>query len=160
MSKTKKFLVAFLCAIGMLFLIACASIILIFVIGYDKKSASESIIGVVYLFLYLLAVAYMFYATFRAFLTKPQVLSVVMIDDHGLVIKKSVTTTLVLMIISGAIFAFSFAMACGLDKVLPIFSKAVSFSIMNTALAVLVICFFFHIYPKFHDYSLVVKDVR
>ncbi len=160
MSKTKKYLLAFLIAIGALFFVACACIILVFVIGYDKKSASESVIGVVYMFLYLLAIAYMFYTTFRAFLTKPQVLSVVMIDDHGLVIKKSVTTTLVLMIISFAIFAFTLAMACGLDKVIPIFSKGVSFAIMNTSLAVLVISSFFHFYPKYHDSSLVVKDVR
>jgi hypothetical protein len=158
MSKTKKYLLAFLCAIGGLFFVGCASIIIIFVI--DFKSSSENIIGTAYLFLYLLAIAYIFYITFRAYLTKPQVLSVVMIDDHGLVIKKSLTTTLVLSIIAGAIFAFTFALAVGLDKVIPIFSKGVTFALMNTALAVLVICLFFHFYPKFHDTSLVVKDVR
>ena len=158
MSKTKKFLVAFLCAVALLFLVACASIIMVFVVGYTKENASESIIGVVYLFLYLLATAYIFYQVFRAFLTKPQILSVVMIDERGQIIKKSVTTTLVLMIISGLLFAFSFAIAVGLDKVLPIFSKAVSFAIMNTSLAVFTICLFFHIYPKFHDFSLIIKE--
>ena len=96
MSKTKKYLLAFLCAIGLLFLVACASIIIIFVL--DFKSSGDNIIGTAYLFLYLLAIAYIFYITFRAFLTKPQVLSVVMIDDHGQVIKKSVNTTLILSI--------------------------------------------------------------
>ena len=158
MNKTKKYLLAFLFALGTLFLVGCASIIIIFVI--DFKGSSENIIGTVYLFLYLLAIAYIFYVTFRAFLTKPQVLSVVMIDNHGNVIKKSQSTTLVLAIISGLFFAFTLALACGLNIVIPIFSNGVTYAIMNTALAVLVISLFFHFYPKFHDSNLVVKDVR
>ena len=158
MSKTKKYLLSLLVAEASLFLVACASIIVIFVI--DFKSSSENIIGTVYLFLYLLAIAYIFYTTFRAYLTKPQVLSVVMIDDHGLVIKKSVNTSLVLAIIGGVLFALTFAMALGLDTLIPIFSKGVTFAIMNTALAVLVISSYFHVYPKYHDYTQVVKDVR
>lgn len=158
MNKTKKYLLSFLIALGSLFFIACASIILIFII--DFKTSSENIIGVVYLFLYLLAIAYIFYTAFRAYLTKPQILSVVMIDDHGQVIQKSKNTSLVLAIIGGAIFAFTLALALGLDKTIQIFSKGVTFAVMNTALAFLTISLFFHFYPKFHDYTQVVKDVR
>ena len=148
MSKTKKYNLAFLCAIGILFVVASFSIISVFVFNFD--SSTENVISTIYLFLYLIALTFIFYNSFRSYLTKSQVMSVMMIDEHGFVIKKSKRNSLILAIVSFVFFVFSLALACGLNKIITIFSKGVIYAVLNTSLAILVISLFFHFYPLIH----------
>lgn len=148
MNKTKKFFLAFLIAIGALFLFTCFAIIRIFVFSFD--GTTENVIGAVYLFLLLLAESYIFYQAFRAYIIKPSVMNIVMIDEHGIVIQKSVRVSLVLTIISSVFFAFTLALELGLNKVITIFSTGVTYAVMNTALVVGILALFFHLYPHFH----------
>ena len=149
MNKTKKFFLAFLLALSMLFLITCFSIIIVFVFKFENTS--ENIISTVYLFLYLIAVTFFFYYALKAYLTKPSVMNIIMIDEHGQIIQKSKRTTLILVIISALFFAFSLAMILGLNKVITFLSTGTIYAILNTSLGVGVVCLFFHFYPNFHE---------
>lgn len=149
MSKTKKFFLAFFLSLACLFLLTCFSIIVVFVFKFENTS--ENIISTVYLFLYLIAVTFFIYYALKAYLTKPSVMNIIMIDERGQTIQKSKATTLILAIISAVFFAFSLAMLLGLRKVITIFSTGTIYAILDTSLGVGIVCLFFHFYPKFHE---------
>ena len=149
MSKTKKFFLGFVIALAALFLFACFSIIFVFVFKFE--STSENVISTIYLFLYLIALTVTIYHAVRAYISKPSVMNIIMIDEHGQIIQKSKRVTLILVIISAVFFAFTLAMICGLNKVITIFSVGTIYAVMNTSLGVGTVCLFFHLYPKFHE---------
>ena len=148
MSQTKKLLIYFLCAIGALFLIAGYSIISVFIVNFNADS--DTIVPVIYLFLHLIVLAFAFYYVFRAYVSKPVLMSVFMIDEYGNVIKKSKKVAMVLFILGLLLVGFNLAMLFGLNKIITIFSLGLQYAVLNTALTVGTGSIFFYIYPKVH----------
>ena len=156
MDKTKKFFLSFLVVLGALFVLAGFSLIMVFVV--DFKSTSENIISIGYLFLHLVVLAFAFYYAFRAYISRPNLMNVVMVDEHGLVIKKSKRVAIIIATIAFALAAFALAMLFGLSKVVTFLSPGTVYAFLNVGLSVGVTCLYFLAYPKFHKEEYIVKS--
>ena len=148
MDKTKKFFLSFLFVLGALFLLAGFSLVMAFV--YNFENTSENIISIVYLFLHLIVLAFAFYYGFRAYMFKPSLMNIVMIDENGLVIKKSRRVAIIIATISLIFVIFSLAMLFGLNKVITFLSAGTIYAFLNSGASVGITSLYFICYPKVH----------
>lgn len=148
MDKTKKFFLSFLFVLGALFLLAGFSLVMAFV--YNFENTSENIISIVYLFLHLIVLAFAFYYAFRAYMFKPSLMNIVMIDENGLVIKKSRRVAIIIATISLIFVIFSLAMLFGLNKVITFLSAGTIYAFLNSGASVGITSLYFIFYPKVH----------
>lgn len=146
MNKEKKFFLTLLICLGALFLLACISIIFVFVV--DFQNTSENIMSTVYLFIHSIIVAVAFYFTFKAFMQKSQLMSILMIDERGNAIKKSQIVASILASLSFIVGIYFMLLCFSLPIPLQEFAKGLKFTLMNVGFSVGIVSLFFALYPK------------
>lgn len=146
MLKEKKLFLILSIALGALFLLACISIVFVFVI--DFQNTSENIMATVYLFIHSLIVAGAFYFALKAFLQKSQLMAILMIDEHGNKITKSFVVAIVLSSLSFLVGIYFMLLCFNLPIPLQDFAKGLKFTLMNVGYSIGIVSFAFAIYPK------------
>ncbi len=131
-----------------LFVLCGYSLIQCFVYNPSGDSDGSHVLEIIYLFLHLIMLAIVFYLSFRAFKIKTSIVNLIMLDENGVKMKKS----LIISAIIAVFFLFSGIYAtlaiCGLR--LPpfdIFPIGMAHDIMNAGYffgSIALICF---IYP-------------
>lgn len=146
MLKEKKLFLILSIALGALFLLACISIVFVFVI--DFQNTSENIMATVYLFIHSLIVAGAFYFALKAFLQKSQLMAILMIDEHGNKITKSFVVAIVLSSLSFLVGIYFMLLCFNLPIPLQDFAKGLKFTLMNVGYSIGIVSLAFAIYPK------------
>lgn len=146
MLKEKKLFLILSIALGALFLLACVSIVFVFVI--DFQNTSENIMATVYLFIHSLIVAGAFYFALKAFLQKSQLMAILMIDEHGNKITKSFVVAIVLSSLSFLVGIYFMLLCFNLPIPLQDFAKGLKFTLMNVGYSIGIVSLAFAIYPK------------
>jgi len=132
-------------ALGVLFALVCFSIIRVFVINFEKTSQNG--LAVAFLFLHMVLIAVAFYMATKAFLRGPSLMNVLMTDDHGNALKKSVVVASIICGLGWLIGVYMLILVCGANSFLSFFAPALKYALMNVGFSVAIVAAFFAHYP-------------
>lgn len=147
MKKIKKLFASLSLCLGLLFVLCCTSIIFVFV--YNFNNVSEELLAVAYLFIHLIILAVIFYLSFKAYLQKPQIMNILMINENNQPIQKSKIVALIIAIL-GFIVGFYFTLLIfNLPIPLSFMSSGLKHALMNVGYTVAIVALHFYLYPLF-----------
>lgn len=146
MKKVKKLFASLSICLGLLFALCCTSIIFVFV--YNFNNVSEELLAVAYLFIHLIILAVVFYLSFKAYLQKPQIMNILMIDENNQPIKKSKIVALIFTILGFIVGVYFTLLVFNLSIPLSFMSSGLKHALMNVGYSVALIALHFYLYPS------------
>ena len=148
MKQRNKYFFYLTLILGCLFAFCCFSIIYS-VLAHNalpKEKRSGDLLALVALFLHLLIVSVGIYLSLKAYLNKPRIVSVIMVDDRGNKNPKSYRNTLIFSIIFGLIGVFFFLNSFGILHLTEILTVTLNLMITNFGFTVSFVALYLYFY--------------
>ena len=151
MKKRRLYFLGLLLILGVIFFVACFSIIYA-VLNKDlveEKQNIEHTLGFVYLFIHLIIVAVLFYLSFKAYLNGSAFIKVIMTNEREELNKKAIIRCAIIGGIFLIIGVYFVVLLCGVNSFLSFFALGVKLALANACLTVAVIASYLCFYrPK------------
>lgn len=151
--KKSNYFLALLIDLGALFALVCFSII--FAVTKSSSVAEnvkvEHFMGFAYLFIHLIVLAFLFYFTLKAYLTKSQLVSIFMTNEDGSLNKKARVRAIVGAFIFGIIGVYFGLISFGLDIPLSFFALGLKLALMNVGISASSVCVFLAVFKPSNE---------